>query len=57
MAGAGVLPGPDPVFDAGVGAVADFEERELPAGGVCGEGLVAVAVADLEGVQGRTGVG
>ena len=57
MAEAGVLPGPDPVFDAGVGAVADFEERELPAGGVCGEGLVAVAVADLEGVQGRTGVG
>ncbi len=32
------------------------EERQLPAGRVGGEGLVAVAVADLEGVQGRTGV-
>ena len=53
---AGVLPGPDAVLDAGVRTMAGLEERELPAGCVGGEGLVPVAVADLEGVQSRTGV-
>ncbi len=50
---AGVLAGSDPVLDPGVRAVAGFQERQLPAGCVGGEGLVAVAVADLERVQGR----
>ena len=54
MPDAGVLPGPDPVFDAGVRAVPSVQERELPASGVGGESLVAVAVAALERVQGRT---
>ena len=40
----------------GVCAVPGVQERELPAGGVDGECLIAGAVADLEGVQGRTGV-
>jgi hypothetical protein len=39
-----------------VSSVPDFVEREPAAGGVAGEGLVAAAVADLEGVQGGAGV-
>jgi len=54
---AGVLACSDPVLDACVGAVAGFEEGQLPAGCVGAEGLVAVAVADLERVQRRPGVG
>ena len=54
---AGVLAGSDAVLDPGVRAVPGIEEWQLSAGGVGGERLVAVAVADLEGVQGRTGVG
>jgi len=53
---AGVLPGPDPVLDPGVGAVPGVQERQLPAGGVDGEGLIPVAVPDLERVQGRARV-
>jgi len=48
--------GADPVLDAGVRPMASLEKGELPAAGVGGAGLVAVAVADLERVQGRTGV-
>ena len=53
---AGVLPGPDPVLDADVRPVPCLEERQLPASGVGGERLVALAVADVEGVQGLAGV-
>jgi hypothetical protein len=53
----GVLAGADAVLNASVGAVAGFEERELPAGGVGGECLVAVAVADLEGARVTPGCG
>jgi hypothetical protein len=50
---AGVLAGADLVLDAGVRPVAGVQERDLPAAGVGGEGLVAEAVADLDGVQRR----
>jgi hypothetical protein len=40
----------------GVRPVPGFQERDLSAAGVGGEALVAVAVADLEGVQGRAGM-
>ena len=50
------LPVGDPVLDTGVRAMACLQERELPAGGVGGERLVAVAVADLERVQRRAGM-
>ena len=56
VADAGVLPAPDPVLDPGVGAVKGVQERELPAGGVDGESQEAVAVSDLERVQGGAGV-
>ena len=56
MPDAGVLPGPDAVFDPGVPAVPGLEERQSPAACVGGAGLVAVAVPDFEGVQGRAGV-
>ncbi len=55
MSQAGVLAGADPVLDPGVRAVPGLQERQLPAAAVDGEGLVAVAVADLERVQRRTG--
>ena len=44
MVEAGGLPAADAVLHAGVGSVAGFEERQLPAGGVGGEQLVAPAV-------------
>lgn len=44
------------VLDAGVGTVAGFEERELPARGVGGERLVAPPVVFLEQAQLRAGV-
>ena len=45
---AGVFGVPDPVLDAGVGAVPGFEERQLPDPGVGGDGLVAPPVGLLE---------
>ena len=51
------LPVGDLVLDPGVRAVPGVQERQLPTAGVGGEGLVAVSVTDLEGVQGRPGVG
>jgi len=53
---AGVLAGPDPVLDPGVRPVPGLQERQLPTQCVGGERLIAVAVADLEGVQRRTRV-
>ena len=50
------LPVGDLVLDPGVRAVPGVQERQLPTAGVGGEGLVAVAVADLERVQGRARV-
>lgn len=38
---AAVFGDPDAVFNAGVGPVPGFQERDLPGGGVGGEGLVA----------------
>lgn len=40
--------GADAVLDAGVDAVAGFQAVQLPAGGVGGQDLVAVAVVLLE---------
>jgi hypothetical protein len=57
MIEAGVLPAPDVVLDAGVDTVAGFEERELPAGSVGGEQLVAPAVGFFPGAQLRPGRG
>ena len=51
MIEAGVLPAPNVVLDAGVGAVAGFEERELPAGSVGGQQLVPPAVGFFQGTQ------
>ena len=55
MVEAGGLPAADAVLHAGVGAVAGFEERQLPAGGVGGEQLVAPAVGLLQRAQLRPG--
>ena len=44
MGEAGVLPGPDPVLDPGVGAVPGFQDGQLPAGGVGGERWMSVIV-------------
>ena len=57
MIEAGVLPGADAVLDAGVGAVAGFEEVQLAAGGVGGQQLVAPAVGLLQRAQLRAGDG
>ena len=46
---------PDPVLDAGVGAVSGFEERQLPDPSVGGDGLVAPPVGLFE--QGQLGAG
>ena len=54
---AGGLPAADAVLDAGVGAVAGFEERQLAAAGVGGEQLVAPAVGLLQRAQLRPGRG
>ena len=56
VAQAGVLTGSDAVLDPGVRTMSGFQQRGLPAAGVGGERLVAVAIADLEGVQRRAGV-
>jgi hypothetical protein len=53
---AGVLAAPNPVFDAGVGAVPGVQKGQLPGGGVGGEALVAPAVAVLERVELGAGV-
>lgn len=47
----------DAVFDAGMGAVAGFQESQLPGGGVGDERLIAPAVAFLEERQLRARVG
>jgi hypothetical protein len=47
----------DAVFDAGMGAVAGFQESQLPGGGVGDERLIALAVAFLEERQVRARVG
>ena len=57
MPDAGVLGGADPVLDPGVRAVAGFEERRLPGGGVGGDQLVAPPVGLLQQRELRPGAG
>jgi hypothetical protein len=54
---AGGLPCPHAVLDPGVGAVAGFEEVQLPAGSVGGHELVAPSVGLFQGAQLRPGRG
>ena len=55
MSQAGAFRAADLVFDSGLGSVAGFEELDLPAGGVGGGDLVALALVLLE--QGQLGAG
>src|ERR1022692_3402242 len=56
MPQSGALAAADPVLDPGLGAVAGFEELDLPAGGAGGGDLVPLALVLLEQGQLRAGV-